>query len=240
MTYPRLLVLLCLLVAACGTPGQDLVIDVEPSPVLPASYPVAEEVGRLLSADSATSEAAETRLIALDGERRDRLLAYASTIPTERDLRWLHVLDEHHALPDLTADERLDFLLWKAARPERTQAMKAQSQLMDMAREDPAPLIARIQAGAAGSDVLAVVLGLANTRAAVPALLARYRAARDARERAAPAEALGMLWDGGRGPRVHAARSEIARDADRIETWYREQTEGGRDATARPPEGAPR
>ena len=150
---PALVLLLCAL-GGCGTPGQDLAVDVAPAPVMPAAMPVAEEVGRLLSPDEAASRAAAARLIALDGERRDQLLAYAATLPQERDLRWLHVLDEHHALPPLEADERLDFLLWKAARPERTFAMKARSQLMDMAREDPAPLIARVQAGEAGSEVL--------------------------------------------------------------------------------------
>ncbi len=237
----RVLALGVLAVATgCGTPGQDLGVDVAPAPVLPASYPVGEEVGRLLSADPEASRAAEARLIALDGERREQLLAYAKTLPAERDLRWLHVLDEHHALPDLTPDERLDFLLWKAARPETSLAMKAKSQLMDMARADPTPLIARMQAGEAGADVLAVVLGISGTRAAFPALLERYRGAYDASQRAAPAEALALLVGDGRTPRVHGSATEIAREADVLESWYREQLELEAERMAAPPEGSTR
>lgn len=226
--------------AACGTPGQDLRVDVDPAPVLPSSYPVGEEVGRLLSSDPGASAGAESRLLALDGERRDALLSYAKTLPRERDLRWLHVLDEHHALPELSASERLDFLLWKTARPERTFAMKAQSQLMDMARDDPAPLIARMREGEAGSDVLAIVLGVTGTRVAFPALLERYRGSFDATQRAAAAEALGMLAGDGRTPRVNGSPQEIARDADMLDAWYREQLEIEAERAAGPPEGAVR
>lgn len=234
---PTATLFVLLLLGACGTPGQDLAVDVTPAPVLPASYPVGEEIGRLLSADPAASEAAEARLIALDGARREQLLVYARTLPTERDLRWLHVLDEHHALPDLTATERLEFLLWKAARPERTYAMKAQSGLMDMARADPTPLIEHVRAGRPGTETLAVILGVTQTRAAFPALLDRYRGARTRREREAAAEALGMLWGTGRKPRLSGAPGEIARDADMLETWYREQLEIEAEAAATGPTG---
>ena len=237
----------CLLLAAaaaalpgCGTPGQDLQVDVPTAPVLPASYPVGEEIGRLLSSDAEASRAAEARLIALDGERRERLLTYAATLPRERDLRWLHVLDEHHALPALTPNERLDFLLWKAARPERSLAMKARSQLMDMARSDPAPLIEHLRAGEAGSDELSVVLGVTRTRAAFPVLLERYRAAYGPAQRTAPAEALALIVGDGRKPRVYGSPAELAREADVLESWYREQLEIEADRAAGPPEGGPR
>lgn len=240
MTHVCTILPLLLLLTACGTPGQDLRVDVAPAPVLPASYPVGEDVGRLLSADPDVSGAAEARLLALDGERREALLTYAKTLPRERDLRWLHVLDEHHALPELAPEDRLDFLLWKTARPERTFAMKAQSQLMDMAREDPTPLIARMRAGEPGSDVLAIVLGVTQTRSAFPALLDRYRNAYDVGQRAAPAEALGMLVGSGRAPRVNGSPQEIARDADALESWYREQLEIEAERAAGPPEGVAR
>ena len=229
------------LLAACGTPGQDLRVDVTPAPVLPVSYPVGEEVGRLLSSDPSASEGAEARLIALDGERRDQLLSYAKTLPRERDLRWLHVLDEHHALPQLTADERMEFLLWKTAKPERSYAMKAQSGLMDMATSAPQTLIARVREGGPGTDIVAVVLGVTGTRQAVPALLDRYRDARTRQEREAVSEALGMLWGTGRKPRVVGAPAEIARDADMLEAWYREQLELEAEAAAAtgPVEGSP-
>jgi len=227
---------LLLVVLGCGTPGQDLVVDVDPAPVLPSSYPVGEEIGRLLSSDPAASEAAEARLIALDGARKQQLLSYAQTLKGERDLRFLHVLDEHHALPPLTPQERLDFLLWKAARPERFYVMKAQSRLMDMARRDPTPLIARLQSGAPGGDTLAIVLGVSGTREAFPVLLERYRTAFGARERAAAAEALGMLQGAGRTPRLQGGAREIARDADELEAWYREQLEMEAEAASGPPE----
>ncbi len=218
--------------AACGSPGRDLVVRVEPAPVMPASYPVGAEVGRLLSADPAISKAAEARLIALDGEAKAGLLTYVATLGAERDLRLLHVLDEHHALPELPIEAHLDFLLWKAARPERFYVMKAQSRLIDLARADPAPLIARLERGAPGSDVLAVVLAVSGTRQAVPALVDRYRHAVHGTERAAAAEALGMLAGATRRPRATGSAAQIARNADALDAWYREQLDLEAEAAA--------
>lgn len=237
----RSLLLCCtaLLATSCGTPGQDLEVKVAPAPVMPASYPVGVEVGRLLSADPATSEAAQARLIALDGEDKRAFLSYVQTLGAERDLRLLHVLDEHHALPDMPTEARLDFLLWKAARPERFYVMKAQSRLIDMARADPKPLTQRLEQGASGSEVLAVVLALSGTYEAFPALIRRYRTTTDAGERAAAAEAIGILAGNARRPRATGSNAEIRRNADALDAWYQERLdrEDEAAATAGPAEG---
>lgn len=218
--------------AACGAPGRDLVVRVDPAPLMPADYPVGAEIGRLLSADPDISEAAEARLIALDGAAKDGLVAYVATLGAERDLRLLHVLDEHHALPALPVEAQLDFLLWKAARPERFYVMKAQSRLIDLARADPAPLIARLERGAPGSDVLAVVLAVSETRSAFPVLVDRYRNAFSGAERAAAAEALGMLAGQTRRPRATGSPAQIARNADALDAWYSEQLDLEAEAAA--------
>ncbi|MDA1195620.1 MAG: hypothetical protein O2894_10605 [Planctomycetota bacterium] len=221
----RVSLLLLLSLGACGAPGRDLVVKVPPAPLLPASQPVAEEIGRLLSPDPEESKAAEQRLVALDGERLERLLTYAKTLEGERDLRLMHVLDEHHALPDLPPDVRLDFLLWKASRPERFYAMKARSRLMDLAKSDPQPLVDRVAAGAPGTEILAVVLGVAGVQAAIGPLVARYRAPQTAAERTAAAEALALLTDGAVRPRASGALEDLGRDADAVLAWQREQLE---------------
>ena len=87
---------------------------------------------------------------------------------------------------------------------------------------------------------LAIVLGVTQTRSAFPALLDRYRNAYDVAQRAAPAEALGMLVGSGRAPRVNGSPQEIARDADALESWYREQLEIEAERAAGPPEGVAR
>ena len=224
--------LLLLWLGACGSPGRDLVVDVPDVPVIVPRYEVGAEVGRLLSADPTSSQDAEARLIALVEEPRERFLAYAASLQGERDMRLLHVLDEHHALPELTPTERLDFLLWKAARPERFYVMKAQSRLMEMAREDPAPLIARLREAGPGSDMLGVALAMSGRREAFPVLLDRYRAAPTPGERAGLAEALGILAGEERRPRATGSAAEIARDAAALEAWYRDQLERAADAAA--------
>ena len=83
--------------AACGTPGQDLKIQLEPAPVISTEIQIGAEVGRLLGPDPEISKAAEKRLIALTGEALERFLTYARTLEGERDMRLLNVLDEHHA-----------------------------------------------------------------------------------------------------------------------------------------------
>lgn len=230
-----------LALGACGSPGRNIPVDVAAAPRIPARTQVGEEIGRLLSPEPATSKAAERRLMALDEAGRDRLVAYAATLEGERDVRLLHVLDEHHALPDMPVEETLDFLLWKAQRPERFYVMKAQSRLLDLAQREPDAVIGRLRAGGPGSAMLAVVLGLGGNRAAIPILLERYRRTTDPEERAAAAAALGQLTGGAVRPRPSGPAAEVERDARAVESWYgdlleqeAEEGEGSR------PQGAPR
>jgi hypothetical protein len=221
-----------LCVGGCGTPGQDLQVKVPAAPRVDSRVLVGEEVGRLLSPDPETSKAAEKRLIALTGEDRESFLTYARTLQGEHDPRLLNVLDEHQALPPLDVEDRLDFLLWKAALPERFYLMKSQSRLIDLARTDPDPMIARVRRDAPGSDVLGVVLAITKTMPAVPALIERYRSTGNGRSRAAAAEALGLFAGEEFRPRPSGSGAEIARDAAALEAWYRDEIERLEDAQA--------
>ena len=218
---PTMAAVLLLLAAGCGSTAADVRVDAPTVPRVPERVQVAEQVGRLLSPDPERSKTASQRLMALEGERLQEFLEYVKTLEGERDLRLLNVLDEHHALPPMATADQLDFLLWKAGHPERFYVMKAQSRLLDMARADPDPLIERVRAGGEGADVLGVVLAVSKTQKALPALLERYRGATTQRERAATAEALGILAGEERRPRASGTREEIARDAAALEAWYR-------------------
>lgn len=211
--------------AACGTPGQDLKVQLAPAPSISQEVQVGAEVGRLLAPDADVSKTAERRLIALTGADLEDFLVYARTLEGERDMRLLNVLDEHHALPDLDTEALLGFLLWKSARPERFYRMKAQSRLIDLATADPKPLILRLDRGGEEVDVLAVVLAITGTEAAVPVLLRRYRTTSDARSRAAAAAALGMIAGEEHRPRPSGRPQDLARDAAAIEAWYEERLE---------------
>lgn len=212
-----------LLLCACTTPGSRTPVDVGRAPALAPRVEIGREVGLLLSADEAASRAAEQRLVNVSGPQREQLLAYAETIPTERDPRWLNVLDEHHALPPLDDEAQLDFLIWKGARASRFFAMKAQSRLLDMARTRPEVLIARLGRGGEGMDRVAIALAQAGVARAVPALLQRYTEPRSPLERRAAAEALTMLAGEPRRPRARGSAREIAQDASVIRAWYEEQ-----------------
>jgi hypothetical protein len=230
--------LVCL--AACTTPGQDLDLRVQPAPTLSPRVQVGAEIGRLLSPDPATSKQAEKRLVALTGEDLVAFLAYADTLQGEQDLRLLNVLDEHHALPELGTRAEIDFLLWKAALPERFYTMKAHSRLIDLAQQDPQPLIERLRLGGENVDVLGVVLALTHTEAAVPALLERYRSTQVPGERAAAAEALGMIAGEERRPRPSGRPDDIESDAAAIEAWYLERVAEREASVSTPPPGEER
>ena len=110
--------------------------------------------------------------------------------------------------------------------------MKAQSRLIDLAKTNPDPIIARVRADAPGADVLGVVLAITRTLPAVPALIERYRSTADPRSRAAAAEALGLFAGEEFRPRPSGSPTEIGRDAETLEAWYREEIEREEDARA--------
>jgi hypothetical protein len=225
------------LLAACGTPGARLPVDVSPAPRRVAAVEMGEEIGRLLSPDPAVSEAASRRLMALDEAGRDALVAYhEGSLTHERDVRLLNVLDEHHALPEMPVEETLDFLLWKAQQPGRFYAMKAQSRLMDFGRSHPDALLARLERGGATFEILAIVLAANGRREAVTPLLERYRRTGDPRERAVAAESLARLTGGQVRPRLAGTPEEIATDAAAVDAWYAEQ--GGTGDAAASGEGS--
>ncbi len=212
-----LLALPCALGAAgCGSTETSCYLRV-PAAVAPATRTVvARTVGELLSGDAQRSAAAEKRLLALDAAELEELRLLAERIPTERDPRWLHVLDEHQLGPALPAEERVAFLLWKAARPEAFFAMKARAALAEQARRDPAPLLAALEAGLPGGDALALALAVAKRTDAVPALAERYVVSEDENERRALVEALTRLLGEETRLRATAPREEREREAQRL------------------------
>ncbi len=229
------LLTLLLGLGACGSTVEDVRVDVPPVPRIPERVQIAQDVGQLLAPDPERSKAAGRRLMALDGEDRQRFLDYVATLEGERDLRLLNVLDEQHALPEMSVGDQLDFLLWKSAHPERFYVMKAQSRLIDLARKQPDAIIGRLGEGGRNAELLGVVLALAGTQQAMPALIERYELAESQRERAAAAEALGILAGEERRPRPSGTREEIARDAAALEAWYAEQLELAAERSAVPP-----
>ncbi len=229
------LALLVVMLPACGSTAEDVILDAPPAPRIPERVHVAEEVGRLLGPDAAVSRAAGRRLMALDGEPRQAFLDYVGELEGERDVRLLDVLDEQHALPEMPLEAQMDFLLWKAGREDRFYAMKARSRLMDIARDNPDAVIARLREGGDGAEVLSVVLAVSGVQRSLPALIERYRLAGSQRERTAAAEALGMLAGDERRPRPSGSPAEIERDAASLSTWYREQLELAAERSSVPP-----
>lgn len=216
---------LALSAGACGLPGTTTPVDVGVAPAVAPQVEVGREIGLLLSADEEASRRAEARLSTVTGEDRVALLAYRDVIPNERDPRWLNVLDEHHALPQLDDRSLVDFLVWKGERPGGTFAMKAQNQLLDLARKRPDMLIARVREGGSGIDKISVALSMARVVEAVPALLERYTDPRDDVERRAAADALARIAGEGYRPRARGSARELAQDASTIRAWYDEQQE---------------
>jgi hypothetical protein len=216
--------LAALLIAAapgCGSAATRIPVD---APAALAPMPkdeVARQVGLLLSADPQASRAAERALLSLDEDGRRALEEHARRIPTERDPRWRNVLDEHGLLPASSVEERVDLLLWKASRPDPVMVLKAQNGLLDLARKDPSPLLARLRRPGPGRDVVAVTLAHAGVRPAVPALLDLYRTGEKPEERRAASAALGRLAGDSLQPRVEGTPAERERDAQLVESWYR-------------------
>lgn len=211
LRFTLLLVLAC--APACGS-SVPVVLEAPHAP--DASTRVSLAVGDLLSADPARSAAAERRLLALDEEERAALVRHAARIATERDPRWLHVLDEAALLPALSPGERTAFLLWKAQRPEPSFAMRAQAGLVEQARQDPRPLLAELARGTPAVDALVAALVVAERRDVVPALTQRYLATDDEDERRELAEALASLVGEDLRPRPSGSPEQRAGDAEAL------------------------
>ncbi len=219
---------------ACGAPARNVPVEVPDAVAPTARQQVEREVGRLLRPEPDVSREAERRLLALDAQGLVELRRLSESMPTERDPRWLHVLDENGLLPALTPEERIEFLLWKAARSEPFYASKAQSGLADLARSDSDRLIARVRTlfsrpvserTARDAESIGTALAVARVERAVPALVDAYVAARDVAERRALAEVLAILAGEARRPRVTGLPQDIAKDAERIRQWW--QARGG-------------
>lgn len=211
------------LLACCA--GKCVPIDVPPAQAVSEDDRVARQVGRLLSSDADAVRAAEASLTRLDADGRKALEAQAKRIPNEKDPRWLRVLDENQMLPDLSVDERIDLWLWACSRPEKWIVMKAQDRLLVLAREHPEAFIARLSAPGEGREILVIALAHAGRRDAVPVVLEIYKNPTNAREQKAAAEALAILAGEERRPRADGTPEEKARDAARLEAWWK-QTEG--------------
>lgn len=226
----HVLPLLTLLLAACATPGRNVTVHVPAARAPTTAERMAAEVGRLLSPDADVSEAASHRLRKLDETELAALLAHAKRIPTERDPRWLDVLDENHALPPLAPEEELDFLLWKTGRDDPYAVMKAQSRLLDLARTEPDVLLGRLERGGEGSEPIAVALGLVGERRALRPLIAQYRAAREVGERRALVEAMTPLVGASRRPPSEGPPEALERAAAALEAWLATQEGDAPDA----------
>ncbi len=226
-----------LLAAGCASAAARAPMDVPAGRAPTPADDVAREVAALLSGDPTAARAAETSLVALDGPGRAALARHAASIPTERDPRWLHVLDAHGLLPPLAPDEAVAFRLAEAARGEPGLLARARAALETLARRDPAPLVARLRPGP-GADLLALALGDAGAASAAPALLALYRDARTPAERRAAAAALATLLAPTRGPDADA----VGIDAEFEEVRVRPRVDAvaARARTTAPAEEAPR
>jgi hypothetical protein len=215
--------------ASCASKGENACVDA-PTPRAPTAHEdVGRLVGDLLSTDPRESRAAERTLVALDAPGRAALERHARTIPTERDPRWFHVLERNGAFGSATADDRLDLLLWRAARADdREEVAAAEAALAEEARRRPEAFLDRIAGPGGRRAALAKALGEARLRDAVPALLALYRSAESPAERRAASAALGAVAGDSLRPRAEGTPEEREEDAARIEEWHA-KGEGRRD-----------
>lgn len=213
---------LSILLGACTSPGERTPIDVSSPPNPTPRVVLGEEVGRLLSHDQAASARASERLRALTDDDRDELVALARTLPDERDPRWLLVLDDQQALPEMTPEERLRYALWRAEQPGDNSGMRAQSILLELARTDSGPLLQQLKTGTRGRSRIAIALGQAGERRAALPLLDLYERTGDAQERRASAESLAWLVGEAYRPRIVGSPEEIRADAARIRRAVRE------------------
>jgi len=206
--------------AACGSAAARMPVNV-PAGTAPTREALVEgDVGRLLGGDPAASQEALRALGSLDAGGRAALAAHATRIPNETDPRWLEVLDANGLAPGLPPERRLEWALWQLAQPEPGRVMAGQARLVELARSSPRVLVTRLSTPGPGRDAIAIALGEAGEREAVPALLALYRAPGAPRERRGAALALGRLAGDDLRPRAEGSTEEVERDAARIEAWW--------------------
>ncbi len=216
---------------ACGSAAARMPVDVPPGTAPSPETLLEADVGRLLGADVPASRDALRALASLDARGRDALAAHAARIPNETDPRWLEALDANGLAPAMLPPERrLAWALWQVAEPEPGRVMAGQARLVELARSAPEVLLARLAMPGAGRDALAVALGDAGRREAVPTLLALYRSPDTPRERRAAALALGRLAGDDLRPRAEGSAEDVQRDAARIEAWWAQVRKEAADA----------
>ena len=211
-----------LALAACSTVGSRVPSDLPVAPTPTAADEVATWVGALLSADRTASAAAGCWLSNLDAPHRQAFVDHAKRIPAERDSRWRAVLEEAGLLGEVGTEERIDLLVWRATRPCPVEVLKAQNGLLDLARQDPTPLLARLSRTGPGRDAIAIALASAGERRAVPMLLDLYRTSASAVERRAAASALARLAGRDLAPHADGSPDERSADATRTAAWFEE------------------
>lgn len=215
------LAIVCL--GACASSAARALVDAPAATHWTEDARVAREVGRLLGGDAAASRAAEAVLLALDDAGRASLLRHAARVPTERDRRWLHILDAYGRLPALSAEEAVDLRLWQALRTDPGSAARGRAALAELARRDPAPLLARLSPDAPGAAVIALALADAHAVATGPAILDLYVAAPTPALRRAAAAALDRLVAPARGPDPDALGLDLVAEAARVASLVRDR-----------------
>lgn len=227
---------MCLALAGAGCASAARApVDVPAGRVATRDEEVARDVGRLLSGEPTAAREAEARLLALDADGRAALGRHAAAVPSERDPRFLHVLDAHGLLPPLAPADDVALRVAQATRDDPGARARGLAGLEARARTDPAALRARLRPGAVGSEALALGLGAAGDRGAGPALLELYVRAVRGSERRAAAAALGKLLAPRRGPDPDAVGAELSREAARVEAAWR--PDAGAAGRGGPPEG---
>lgn len=217
----------------CASASERRPVDVASPPPPTQRVVLGEEVGRLLSHDQAVSARAAQRLRSLTDEDRDELIALAQTLPDERDPRWLAVLDDQQALPELKPEERLRYALWRAEQPGRSSGMRAQSLLLELARTDAPLLIRQLETGGPqGRPRVVVALGQSGEQRAVLPILELYLRTGSAQERRASAESIAWLLGEAYRPRTVGSPAEMRADAARIRRAARENSALGTEPTA--------
>ena len=187
-------------------------------------YRLRSELAALLSADPARSLRAERQLRGLNESERLRLLQVARERPTERDPRWLSLMEDLHGPVKLSPTDEWRYLSWRVSQSDRARAMRAQSRLVDLAHAHPDTLLEVVRRKEAGYESAVLALAAARHPQAIHEFVASYRSPTSPSERRIMAEALAM-WTGDRVvPRVVGQPWEIEADAAQVTTMVAQLT----------------